>query len=402
VKRASLRFGGEQRIAILVHTLADGGVQRRMATLANGLAAAGYKVDFVSVSPRGAGALQITPKVRQIILTGRPWSKRSFRERHGGEELKAYLRRTRPTVLLAGSTNVHLIALLAKRALDEPPAVVLRAGRHPDRNIPRDRKFKRFKHSLRRLVDRWAYSQADLVIALSGEIAKVLRATMRHPERCVILPNPVVTDTLLGSFASPPPHLWLKGDVPVLLAVGRLVRQKDFATLLEAVAMVIRRRPVRLIILGEGKLREELEGQADELGISEYLLMPGQVSEVGAWMRHARLLVSSSRFEGLPGVIVEAFAAGCPVVATRCPGSSEELFANCEGGLLVPVGDAMKMADAIEQMLQKKVDRQKLSALAEPYEETASLSAHMDVLATLGLEAPRVADRNVTPQLARR
>jgi glycosyltransferase involved in cell wall biosynthesis len=351
-----------------------------MAALANGLAEANRPVDFIAVSPRGAGALRLSPQVRQIILTQKWWCARSFRQQLGREELKAYLRRTRPAILLAGGTNIHLIAVLATRAVDQPPALVLRADRHPNRNIPWNRPLKRFKDFLRRPIDRWTYDRADLVVALSEEIAGAIRSKMRHPERCIILPNPVVTDSFLQSLDSDPPHPWLRDGPPVILGVGRLVLQKDFATLLKAMAAVIRRRPARLVILGEGGLRAALEQQADELGIGEHIDMPGQVTDVGPWMKHARLLVSSSRYEGLPAAIVEAFAAGCPVVATRCPGASADLLAKDEGGLLVPVADPAEMAAAIDHLLQKKTDRRKLSALSEPYFEGSSIQAHIDVL----------------------
>ena len=303
------------RITVLVHSMNAGGAQQRLVALANGFAAAGRKVDFVAVSARGIGVLNLAPEVNQVVLMRSPRGRP--RMLRGRRELENYLKRSRPSVLLAGSTTVHPIAVLATRALDTPPALILRASRHPHRPVPWRKPYRRLTNKWRRAFDYWLFDQADKVVAVSHEVGAALRAKMQRPERCLILPNPVVTDAFLENLSCEAPHPWFGKDEPVILGVGRLVWQKNFATLIDAMAKVIRNRPARLILVGEGKLRAELELQADRLGISEHVAMPGHVGSVAAWMKHADLLVSSSRYEGSPGVLIEALAAGCPVVATR-------------------------------------------------------------------------------------
>lgn len=140
---------------------------------------------------------------------------------------------------------------------------------------------------------------------------------------------------------------------PLIVGAGRLEKRKGFDVLIDAVAALKKRGIiVDLALLGEGPLADELREQARALGIADQLQLPGFVQDVGDWLKRATLYVLSSRIEGLPGTILEAFAAGTPVVATRCPHGPEELLQEGKAGLLVPMDDAPAMADAMQSLLE--------------------------------------------------
>ena len=140
---------------------------------------------------------------------------------------------------------------------------------------------------------------------------------------------------------------------PLIVGAGRLEKRKGFDVLIDAVAALRKRGiVVDLALLGEGPLADELREQARVQGIAEQLQLPGFVQNVGDWLARAALYVLSSRIEGLPGTILEAFAAGTPVVATRCPHGPEELLQEGKAGLLVPMDDAKAMADAMQSLLE--------------------------------------------------
>ena len=173
--------------------------------------------------------------------------------------------------------------------------------------------------------------------------------------------NPVVTQKLLHLSAEPLSHPWFAaGSPPVLLAVGGFKPAKDHATLLNAFALVRKQRPVRLMLLGEGRLRDSLTRQAEELKIAEDLQMPGFVDNPFQYMANASLFVLSSVFEGLPTVLIEALACGCPVVSTDCPSGPQEILSQGRFGQLVPMGDANALADAIIQSLDAPWKKEKL------------------------------------------
>ncbi len=377
------------RIAILLHSMNAGGSQRRVVSLANGFAAHGHAVDLIAVAGEGDAGRLVAPAVRQATLdTGSLPLPRGL---EGLGALKAFLKRERPDVLMAGSNFSHVVAALACSALRDPPLLVLRASSHPLRDLPWTRPDKRLREIVRRPFERWALRRADLVVAVSREGGAAIGRVLHEPARVIAIPNPTITAAFRESLVSLAAHRWFDaadaGGDRVIVAVGRLAPSKDFETLIKALAILNRTTPARLILIGEGKRRAAIEALIARCGLGERVELVGHVDGVGGWLARADLLVSSSLWEGSPGAIIEAFEAGLPVVATACPGGSVELIAGTQGGQLVPVRDAPAMADAIVEMLKRPRDRAALRALAEPYQddgraETAYLAAIEQALAS--------------------
>ena len=368
-------------IAIIVHSLNSGGAQRRLVTLANAFAAAGRKVDFVSLRRGGPVDKLLDPRVNVSVLNERPrpvWKPWTF---EGWGSLTRWIEQHRPDLVLTGINTVHGTSVVAtERFGQDRPLLVLRASQHPTRHFPWWRPFKRMREPVERWFRRRLYDRADLVVAVSSEIAETLRARLRHPERCVELPNPVITPDFTEGLGKVADHPWLRAETPLILAVGRLVWSKRFDLLLDALAIVRRTMPARLIILGEGRARPELEEQVRRLGLAEAVAMPGNVPDVASWLAGADLLVSTSAYEGSPAVLIEALAAGVPVVATRCPGGSEELLGDGRGGTLVPTEDAAATAEAILAELGRRRDRPVLQQLVSRYGAQASAAVYIAAL----------------------
>jgi glycosyltransferase involved in cell wall biosynthesis len=193
--------------------------------------------------------------------------------------------------------------------------------------------------------------------------------------------NPVVTPELLAQAEAIAPHPWLQdGGPPVVLGVGRLVDQKGFATLLEAVARLRRERPLRLLVLGEGRRRGALERQARRLGLGADFALPGFAPNPFAYMARAGVFVLSSVYEGLPGVLIQALACGCPVVSTDCPDGPREILAGGEYGPLVPVGDAAALAAAIGRVLDAPPDRERLRRRGQAFGVEPAVLAYLEVV----------------------
>jgi glycosyltransferase involved in cell wall biosynthesis len=164
--------------------------------------------------------------------------------------------------------------------------------------------------------------------------------------------NPVVDYRLVTMAQASPSHPWLLSrQVPVILAAGRLVPQKDFTTLIQAFARVRRERPARLLILGDGEQRDALLALAAECGVRDDVDLPGFDPNPFAAMRAASAFVLSSRYEGLPGVLIQAMACGARVVSTDCPSGPREVLEGGRWGTLVPVGDVAALATAVAATL---------------------------------------------------
>jgi len=187
-----------------------------------------------------------------------------------------------------------------------------------------------------------------------------------------------VTENLSILSKERPEHQWFRdGEPPVVLGVGRLVKVKDFRTLIDAFERVRRKRVVRLMILGEGPEKQELASRIRELGLDFDVEMPGFSLNPYSFMRYASVLVLSSRWEGFGNVLVEAMACDTPVVSTDCPGGPREILEGGKHGLLAPVGDAQAMATAIERQLDEPIT-ETLTMRAEAFTVEAALKKYAD------------------------
>jgi glycosyltransferase involved in cell wall biosynthesis len=165
---------------------------------------------------------------------------------------------------------------------------------------------------------------------------------------------------------------------PLLVSAGRLVEQKNHELAIEALPLVPR---AALVIMGEGPLRAAIERRAHELGVADRVILCGNRTDARAIMGAADVLVMPSRWEGLPLTLLEAMAAGTPVVATAVRGI-RELVADGETALLVPPGDAAALGRAVVRILEDQALCEKLSAagrgLGLSYSEDAMASAFLD------------------------
>jgi glycosyltransferase involved in cell wall biosynthesis len=236
------------------------------------------------------------------------------------------------------------------------------------------------------------YPLADVIIAVSESLAEDLSATSGLPrQRILTVHNPIVGPEIAARAAEPVDHPWLQPSEsaakPVVLGVGRLSQQKDFPTLLRAFARLLATRPVRLIILGESNppgdtpaAMAALRELAARLGIAADVNFPGYTANPFAYMARASLLALSSRVEGLPTVLIEAMACGCPIVSTDCPSGPAEILDGGRYGPLVPVGNDAALADAMARVLADPPDPTALRVRAADFSIKRATDAYLQLL----------------------
>jgi glycosyltransferase involved in cell wall biosynthesis len=166
----------------------------------------------------------------------------------------------------------------------------------------------------------------------------------------------------------------------VILAVGGFKPPKDFATLFRAFAIARRERPLRLLVLGEGKLRQDLTALASQLGIAGDLQLPGFVDNPYPYMARSAVLVLSSIYEGLPNVVIQALACGCPVVSTDCPSGPAEILDNGRYGTLVPIKDEDSLAAAMLRNLEVAWDKDLLMKRAQDFSVELATQHYLELI----------------------
>jgi glycosyltransferase involved in cell wall biosynthesis len=335
--------GPSGRIALVTSALEGGGAQRAFAKLASGIAATGRDVDLVVGRARGPYLAEVIPEVRVVDLDVRRFA-------HAVLPLARYLRRTRPIAVYSALDYVNVVTVVA-HALSRVDARLVVSERNT-LSVAAGNSARARTRLMPTLVRR-AYPRSDAVVAVSQGVADDLVDRCGLAADTVhVLHNPVVTPQMLRMRDEPVTHPWLRTpSAPVVLAAGRFVPQKDFASLLEAFATVRRARDSRLVILGDGPLRGDLERQAEALGIAEDVSLPGFCDNPYPAMAAADVFVLSSRWEGSPGALIEAMACGTRVVAIDCPSGPRQVLDGGRHGRLVPLGDVAALAAGIHDAL---------------------------------------------------
>jgi exopolysaccharide biosynthesis WecB/TagA/CpsF family protein len=225
------------------------------------------------------------------------------------------------------------------------------------------------------------------IVAVSQGVADDLARTSRIPRgRITPIYNPVIGADFAARMAGEVRHPWFAdGGAPVCVFAGRLTAQKDPGLLLQAIAFVAARRDVRLLVLGDGPLMAALLEQAQVLGLAGIVDFVGFQANPLPWIRQAACLVSTSRYEGLGNVLIEALACGTPVVATDCPHGPGEILFGGTVGVLVPVGDAQALAGAIAGVLANPPEADVLRRRAVAFTAAACAEAHLALFDELGV-----------------
>jgi len=328
-----------ERIAIYIPSLRGGGAERVIVGLANAFADAGHKVDLVLVRAEGPYIDQVAENVRVVDLG-------ASRVALSLPMLVQYLRRERPAAMLSALGHANVIAVVARNMARVPLRLVV--SEHSTVSVA-EKSAKSVPARVVKVMRKLAYSYADVVVAVSQGVADDLVDSTGVPrDRVHVIYNPVVTPTLVEMCQQSIDDPWFgPSSPPVILGAGRLTLAKDFENLIRAFAQVRSKRACRLMILGEGELRQELEKLASDLGVRSDLAMPGFVVNPYAYMKRASVFVLSSRWEGLPSVLIEALACGCSVVSTDCPSGPAEILEGGRWGRLVPPGDPDALASEI-------------------------------------------------------
>jgi glycosyltransferase involved in cell wall biosynthesis len=356
-------------IAIFLPSLAGGGAQRAMLKLAGAIAARDYPVDIVLAQASGPYLEQVPTRVRLVDL-------QAGRVLAGMPALMRYLRRERPAALVGVMMHCNLIATWARRLTGLPGALML-----TERNTVSLERSRNRRAKVLPMLARICYPWSDTIVAVSQGVADDLAATLGLPrERIHVIYNPIITPEFRRKAEEPLNHPWFTPDAPpVVLGVGRLTEQKDFATLIRAFATIRRQGPARLLILGEGEERTALEQFVAQLGLTDDVSLPGFVGNPYPYMQRAAVFALSSRWEGLPGVLIEALYCSPAVVSTDCPSGPREILADGRYGRLIPVGDAEALAAAMQTALAAPAKPVPAEA-CQPFEQNVVVDQYLELL----------------------
>jgi glycosyltransferase involved in cell wall biosynthesis len=336
-------------------------------------------IDVACVVPEAKGPFleQLKPEVRVVELGTRhaiPIVRRFAR----------YLQQHRPAVVLASQHHTILAAIWARQLAGVETCLII-TQHNTLSELCRQSRRPTVHYLLPRIAPRF-FRRADLVCAVSNGVAQDFAAMTGIPlSEIRVIYDPTVTPQLAGQAALASGHPWLDDlkDRPVVLGAGNLIPIKDFELLIRAFARLRRTQPARLVVLGEGPERRNLEQLARRLGVARDVDLPGFTANPYAFMARADVFALASRVEGLSNAIIEALACGCPVVSTDCPNGPAEVLEHGRYGRLVPVGDDTALAGAIEATLRELPDREALRLRAASFSVERSTNDYLELLASV-------------------
>jgi glycosyltransferase involved in cell wall biosynthesis len=364
------------RVCVVTPRFAISGVPLAQMRFARALASAGFEVDLIIGRADEHLSIPPLPDVNVTVLN-RP----NVRSMIG--PLWRYLRNRKPDIVFSAEDHLNTVVLLT---------AILARSRAKISGSSRVTPFDTY--SSRPFSKRWILKQAarllnwraDALTCVSEDMVQQYRKVFpRETRRCVY--NIVDDLASRAKLREPVDEAWLdqNGELPLIVGAGTLNPWKGFPDLIRATAILRDSgRPVRLLILGEGPMHQELQALAADLGVADFVHLPGYKSNPLSYFAQAQAFVLSSYVEGMPNVLVEAMLAGCTPVSTDCPTGPRELLQDGRYGYLVPVRDPTALAMGIERALDKPIPPQQLAEAVRPFEESAVLKRHFEALGLAG------------------
>lgn len=322
------------KVFLVSATLGAGGAERQMADMANYWVRHGVEVTLATWSGAPSGDFyDLDERVRRLHIAVDP-ARGPLRTLAGVlsrvRKLRAILKASRPDVVLSFIAENNIVTILAAARL--PLRVVVSERAHP----AHDTNVRPVWRALRSML----YRRCDVVVAQTSETAQWLERKCATKVR--VIPNAL----------RPLPAL-VEQRQPLIVAVGRLVRQKGFDLLLSAFARVAAEFPDwQLVILGAGGQRQTLIALRDDLQLTDRVRFLGEVRDVDAWLARAGLVVQPSRFEGFPNAVLEGMALGAAVISADCPAGPADLIQEGINGRLVPTENVPALAQVMRELMR--------------------------------------------------
>jgi glycosyltransferase involved in cell wall biosynthesis len=402
-----------KRIAFLLDNLSGGGAEQVTLNLASELYRRGYRIDLLVCDPTGA-LVDNVPDGIKVIVVGKVSSIGALLSALRADKvgmglilqtvirlgklpgslryvaaIARYLAVSRPAAFVSALPKSNINAVLAKKQAGVDMRLMLGVHIHLSAQEAVARESRKLRMLYLSPLMRRYYRQADCIVAVSKGVAEdAVHYLGVDWERISTIHNPVAMENIADLAAVSPGHPWLSDSgAPVVLGMGRFVKQKNFPLLLRAFALVRKVRPLRLIILGgdassvDQRLhRQELTHLACQLGVKDDIDMPGYTSNTYAFLSRAAMFVLSSRFEGFGNVLIEALLCGCPIVSTDCPSGPAEILGGGRFGRLVPIDDEESMARAIQLTLDGVADKSELRSRGQEFSVSRAVDQYEHLL----------------------
>jgi GalNAc-alpha-(1->4)-GalNAc-alpha-(1->3)-diNAcBac-PP-undecaprenol alpha-1,4-N-acetyl-D-galactosaminyltransferase len=326
------------KIILLISSMGSGGAERVASTLANAWAVRGDDVILMpTFSGRGECFYELSPKVRLIYLADLVASQNKTLTNQIKRlyTLRQFIKAEQPDVIISFLSNVNVAAILASLGLNIPVIIC-------ERTDPFVRPISRGLQ----LACRFTYPFAATLMVQTQAVAAKYQALGWSSKRLKVIANPISEQLLTIQRHT---HSSTKKR---LLSIGRLDDGKQFSLLINVFAKLAQRHPDwSLRIIGEGVLQTALQQQITELGLDSCVELAGRSATIGEELAVADIFALTSKYEGLPNVLLEAMMVGLPCVTFDCPSGPREITMDGQMALLIPLNNEKAFELELERLM---------------------------------------------------
>lgn len=370
-----------KRITLMHYRLDHGGIDRVASLLASGLAGAGYDVTLLLFCDKGVGEPLYRAQMDERVNINYLGAKKSSRTIDLLRLLPAAVRwiKSNPSdILLSTCNHMNWIILLSARLAKAPSKIILKTT-NPI--------IRQSDHGLYAKLRYWGYAKAfqsaDMTMTLSeAECRQYQELFPKAASKFRAVINPYVNEEMLNAPAIKPPISLIPQNRKIILSIGRFEPQKNMPLLIQSFA-ALNRQDCHLVILGDGALKSQCEDLAQSLNVEKNISMPGFVDNVSDHLHAADLYMMTSRYEGLPAVILEALAAGLPIITTHCFLAAREIIEPIAGCTLLEHENPQYIAEKMQESLDNQhIDRDKMKKAAQIYSIKNAIQDHIRLIET--------------------
>lgn len=342
-----------KKVTLVMQSAANGGVQRVMINLAKGFVKQGVSVDFLICDASGEMLVDI-PSECNVIDFGKRKYRGDLKVVVSLYQILHYMKKYPKTVMIGAPGLAGTVLAFAKLFLKKSKVLVICDNKC---SLLKDGSFY---HTTVYYINKILYGNVNLIVAAHKAAAEDIFANYYiKKEKLHVIYHPLIEQEIVDVTEPIREHRYIEDrqDYKVLVSVGRMVPEKDFENLISAFSLVRKKQKVRLIVLGDGLLRNKIEEQITELDLSQDVDLYGYTNKVFEFIKASDALVLSSKQEAFGNVLIEALACGVPIVATDCKSGGPRDILDGENatlyGALCPCNNSELLAKAIEETLKK-------------------------------------------------
>jgi len=347
---------------IIIHSLKGGGAERAVVNLLKGLSRRDFSIRLLLYEEIFDYPL---PENVEVITLHIRSSKNVLKFTKGFIlkiiSIARLIRKDKPDIIFSLLSGTNLIAILAKMLSGAHSKVIVSERNHPSISLKNEMYGR-----ITRFLMKYFYLKAERTIAVSCGIKKDLVENFKLPsEKIEVIYNPVDIEEIETLSIEEINHPWFNDEIPIIISVGRLTKQKGYSYLIKAFSLVRQSLRCRLLIIGRGEEEGNLVNMVNVLDLRNDTEFLGFQKNPFKYMEKSSLFVLSSLYEGFSNVIVEAMAVGLPVISTDCPSGPSEIIEHGKNGILVRPEEEAALAQAILNVLTNDELRKKLSSEAK-------------------------------------